>query len=237
MKNVTIVSRVPVAGLSAVTWRVVETAQESKMVDVVTDTAYTNLEQKSEKYRQSINKRRYSELTDEMVSLDKNRDSLSSGMRKYVASQLDSPVVSMSDAALKVQRVLDRFVGVEVLSFGDESVNLRNMVTELRATGLQASVTTLNLKPWIDAIETANEAFESKIRERGDDVVAIHEVKSASVLRRELEQALRDYFEFVHALVILKKTDDLKNFEKRLYERVEAVVAPLNRTPAEEVKK
>ncbi len=237
MKNVTIVSRVPVAGLGAVTWRVVETAQESKMVDVVTDTAYTNLEQKSEKYRQSINKRRYSELTDEMVALDKNRDSLSSGMRKYVASQLDSPVVSMSDAALKVQRVLDRFVGVEVLSFGDESVNLRNMVAELRATGLQASVTTLNLKPWIDAIETANEAFELKIRERGDDVVAIHEVKSASVLRRELEQALRDYFEFVHALVILKKTDDLKNFEKRLYERVEAVVAPLNRTPAEEVKK
>lgn len=207
------------------------------MVDVVTDTAYTNLEQKSEKYRQSINKRRFSDLTDEMVALDKNRDSLSSAMRSNVASQLSSPIASMRDAALQVQRVLDRFVGVEVLSFGDESVNLRNMVTELRAPELVDAVTALNLKPWIDAIEKANEDFELKIRERGDDVVAIHEVKSASVLRRELEQALRDYFEFVHALVILKKTDDYRNFEKRLYERVEAVVAPLNRTPSEEVKK
>lgn len=231
MKNVTIISRIPVASLGAATGRVVETTKEAALADVVTDTAFTNLEQKSEAYRKSINKRKYSELTDEMVLLDKNRDSLSVGMRQYVMSQLNSPVKAMHDAAVPVSQVLDRYVGVEVLPYGDESENLRNMIAELRASGLQANITTLNLKEWIDATEKANDDFETKIRQRGDDVVAIHEVKSASSQRRELEQALRDYFEFVHALVLVKKTEVYINFEKKLYERVETVATPLSRTP------
>lgn len=236
MTNANRISRIPVASLGATAGRVVETAKESSIPDVVNDTAFTNLEQKSNTYRQSINKKLYSDLTDDAVQLDKNRDSFSTGMRQYVKSMLNSPVQAMHDAAVVVSKVLDRYVGVEALPYGDESENLHNMVAELRAPSLQSSVATLNLKDWIDAIDKANNDFEHMILQRSNDEVVIQKVKSASSQRRDLEQALRDYFEYVHALVVIKKTEEYIDFEQKLYKVVETTAAPLLRATPDDKK-
>jgi hypothetical protein len=142
----------------------------------------------------------------------------------------------MHDGAVVVSTVLDRYIGVEALPYGDESENLHNMVAELRAPGLQASVAALHLKDWIDAIDKANNDFEHMILQRSNDEVAIQKVNSASSQRRELEQALRNYFEYVHALVVIKKTEAYIDFEKTLYKVVETTADPLLRATPDDNK-
>ena len=55
-------------------------------------------------------------------------------------------------------------------------------------------------------------------------------------VRRELEQALRNYFEYVHALVVIKKTEAYIDFEKTLYKVVETTADPLLRTTPDDKK-
>lgn len=236
MANASKLAKIPVASLGGVTDRVITTAKESNLQDVITDSAFTNLEEKSKRYTDSLNKRLYSKLTSDMVALDKKRDGISRRMGEYVVSLLESPIEAMHAPARRIYDVIERYPNVESEPYADESKHLRKMIAELRDASLKDDVTLLNLKPWIDALEVANEEFEAKIIERGNDLVAIHEVQSATTLRRELEQALRDYFEFVHALVIIKKTEEYKMFEKQLMERVDTAINPLLRATPDDKK-
>jgi hypothetical protein len=230
------ISRIPVASLGSVTDRVVATSKESKLAEVIGDTAFTNLEEKSQRYTEGLNKRLYSKLTNDMVAIDKKRDSISRRMGEYVVSLLESPIEAMHAPARRICDILERYPNVESEPYGDESKLLRKIVAELCSPNLKDDVTLLNLKPWIDALDAANEEFEAKIMERGNDLVVIREVQSATTLRRDLEQALRDYFEFVHALVVIKKTDEYKQFEKRLLERVDTAISPLLRDTPDDKK-
>ncbi|WP_320051980.1 DUF6261 family protein [uncultured Acetobacteroides sp.] len=236
MANTNRISKVPVASLGGVTDRVITTAKESKLPEVIADSAFTNLEEKSKRYTDGLSKRLHSKLTNDMVVIDKKRDSISRRMDEYVSSLLESPIEAMHVPARRVYDIIERYPNVESEAYADESKHLRKMIAELRDASLKDDITLLNLKPWIDALEAANEEFEAKIIERGNDLVAIHEVQSATTLRRDLEKALRDYFEFVHALVVIKKTEEYKTFEKQLLERVNTAISPLLRDTPDDKK-
>lgn len=229
-------SRIPVASLGGVTDRVITTTKESNLPEVIGDSSFTNVEEASLRYTDGLSKRRYSKLTTQMVGIDKKRDSISHRMGEYVYSLLESPIEAMHASARRVYDIIERYPKVEALPYGDESKLLRKMIAELRDASLKDDVALLNLKPWIDALEAANEEFEAKIIERGNDLVAIREVQSATTLRRDLEQALRDYFEFVHGMVVTKKTDEYRLFEKKLQERVDTAVNPLLRATPDATK-
>lgn len=236
MASTSKLSKIPVASLGGVTDRVITTTKESNLQDVITDSAFTNLEEKSKRYTEGLSKRLYSKLTNDMVALDKKRDGISRRMDEYVLSLLESPIETMHAPARRVYDIIERYPNVESEAYVDKSKHLRKMIAELRDANLKDDVTLLNLKPWIDALEAANEEFEAKIIERGNDLVAIREVQSATALRRDLEQALRDYFEFVHGMVVTKKTEEYKLFEKKLQERLDTAINPLLRTTPDDNK-
>lgn len=236
MANTNRISKIPVASLGGVTDRVITTTKESNLPEVIGDTTFTNVVEKSDRYTDGLSKRLYSKLTNDMVALDKKRDGISRRMNEYVLSLLESPIEAMHAPARRIYDIIERYPNVESEPYADESKHLRKMIAELRDASLKDDVALLNLKPWIDALEAANEEFEAKIIERGNDLVAIREVKSATTLRRDLEQALRDYFEFVHGMVVTKKTEEYRLFEKKLQERVDTAVNPLLRTTPDEKK-
>ena len=77
MASTSKLSKIPVASLGGVTDRVITTTKESNLQDVITDSAFTNLEEKSKRYTEGLSKRLYSKLTNDMVALDKKRDGIS----------------------------------------------------------------------------------------------------------------------------------------------------------------
>ena len=229
-------SKCPVASLGAVSDRIIATTEEAAIPEVTASPTFATLKTCSDAYTDGIKKRLYSGLTAEMIEIDRTRDVLNRNMDDYVVTQLVSPLEPMRQAAQRVHAVSDRFPGIETLPYGEESKLIRKKVAELRDANLAPSITLLNLTPWVDALEDANEKFETKILERGDDIVSLREVQSASSQRKELEKAIHSFFELVHALVVIQNTEVLKTFEKRLFERVEAVIVPMGRTANPETK-
>lgn len=222
-------TKIPVASLGNVADRVLSATDTAAIEDVGKSDVYAALKAKAAAFTNGIKKRLYSKLTSEMVHLDKSRDDTFRHMFDYVSSLVGSPVEAMHAPAAQVGEVLKRYSNVASQPMGEESKLIRKLVADLNAPALAAAVTAINLNPWINMLAAANNQFEDTVLKRNDDNVAIHEVQSATRQRSELEKALRDFLEYIHALVVVNKTDALVLLEKTLIENIAAATKPLLR--------
>ena len=107
-------------------------------------------------------------LTDEIIKADKERDTLFNGYRTAVKGFLNMPVAALAKNAHELWQHLADYAIDPQMQLERETGLITNLCTDLigkYATQVQA----LGLKPYVDALKTANERVETLLVQRTAD--------------------------------------------------------------------
>ena len=149
-------------------------------------------------------------LTDEITTADKERDTLFSGYRSAVKGFLQMPVPALAKAARELWQHLVDYAIDPQMQLERETGLLTNLCGDL-AGKYATQVQQLGLKPYADALKTANERVEALLVQRTTD----HSTKVVGALRTARlasDDALSYLFKVVNALATLGTSADFMSF-------------------------
>ena len=149
-------------------------------------------------------------LTDEIATADKERDTLFTGYRTAVKGFLNMPIAALAKNTRELWQHLADYAIDPQMQLERETGLITNLCTDLvgkYATQVQA----LGLKPYVDALKTANERVETLLVQRTTD----NSTKVVGALRTACEasdNAIRNLTKVVNALAILGNPADYAAF-------------------------
>ena len=149
-------------------------------------------------------------LTDEIAAADKERDTLFNGYRTAVKGFLNMPVAALAKNAHELWQHLADYAIDPQMQLERETGLITNLCTDLvgkYATQVQA----LGLKPYVDALKTANERVETLLVQRTADN-STKVIGALAAARRTSDEAIRNLIKVVNALAILGKPADYAAF-------------------------
>ena len=149
-------------------------------------------------------------LTDEITTADKERDTLFSGYRTAVKGFLQMPVPALAKAARELWQHLVDYAIDPKMQLERETGLLTNLCGDL-AGKYATQVQQLGLKPYADALKTANERVEALLVQRTTD----HSTKVVGALRTARlasDDAIHHLTKVVNALATLGNRADFMPF-------------------------
>ena len=149
-------------------------------------------------------------LTDEIANADKERDTLFNGYRTAVKGFLNMPVAALAKNARELWQHLADYAIDPQMQLERETGLITNLCTDLvgkYATQVQA----LGLKPYVDALKTANERVETLLVQRTTDN-STKVVGALRTAREASDKAIRNLTKVVNALAILGNPADYAAF-------------------------
>lgn len=149
-------------------------------------------------------------LTDEIAHADKERDTLFTGYRTAVKGFLNMPIAALAKNAHELWQHLADYAIDPQMQLERETGLITNLCTDLvgkYATQVQA----LGLKPYVDALKTANERVETLLVQRTTDN-STKVVGALRTAREASDKAFRNLSKVVNALAILGNPADYAAF-------------------------
>ena len=149
-------------------------------------------------------------LTDEIAHADKERDTLFTGYRTAVKGFLNMPIAALAKNAHELWQHLADYAIDPQMQLERETGLITNLCTDLvgkYATQVQA----LGLKPYVDALKTANERVETLLVQRTTDN-STKVVGALRTAREASDNAIRNLTKVVNALAILGNPADYAAF-------------------------
>ena len=149
-------------------------------------------------------------LTDEIAHADKERDTLFTGYRTAVKGFLNMPIAALAKNARELWQHLADYAIDPQMQLERETGLITNLCTDLvgkYATQVQA----LGLKPYVDALQTANERVETLLVQRTTDN-STKVVGALRTAREASDNAIRNLTKVVNALAILGNPADYAAF-------------------------
>ena len=149
-------------------------------------------------------------LTDDIIKADRERDMLFAGYRTAVKGFLNMPVADLAKHAHQLWQHLVDYAIDPKMQLERETGLITNLCTDLAgeyATQVQA----LGLKPYVDALKTANERVETLLVQRTADN-STKVIGALAAARRTSDDAIRNLIKVVNALAILGKPADYAAF-------------------------
>lgn len=149
-------------------------------------------------------------LTDEIAHADKERDTLFTGYRTAVKGFLNMPIAALAKNARELWQHLADYAIDPQMQLERETGLITNLCTDLvgkYATQVQA----LGLKPYVDALKTANERVETLLVQRTTDN-STKVVGALRTAREASDNAIRNLTKVVNALAILGNPADYAAF-------------------------
>ncbi len=137
----------------------------------------------------------------EVAAADQKRDELFSainGLLKGIAGLKNLP---NHQAAVDVLNVIKAYgTDLASLSYASETAQMEKLIEALDSKEMQAKLTALNLVPTFAELKQAQADFESLYAAQAEANAELRSMPSASVARKGLEKALRDYFNLLTAM-------------------------------------
>ena len=172
-------------------------------------------------------------LTDEIAHADKERDTLFTGYRTAVKGFLNMPIAALAKNARELWQHLADYAIDPQMQLERETGLITNLCTDLvgkYATQVQA----LGLKPYVDALKTANERVETLLVQRTTDN-STKVVGALRTAREASDKAFRNLSKVVNALAILGNPADYAafiDFMNTLIKRYKEQAIPTNTAKA-----
>lgn len=149
-------------------------------------------------------------LTEEIATADKERDTLFTGYRTAVKGFLNMPVAALAKNAHELWQHLADYAIDPQMQLERETGLITNLCTDL--VGKYATqVQDLGLKPYVDALKTANERVETLLVQRTTDN-STKVVGALRTAREASDKAFRNLSKVVNALAILGNPADYAAF-------------------------
>jgi len=195
------ITRLPIAAIGAAGNMMVDSADKTNSPEVTSCSAYTTLKETNQRYQASIGKQTGSFETKTVVAADKQRDFAVVGIRENVHSKLFWPDSHIAEAANHLEPMVHKYAGnIENEPYNEESTYIHSFLAKLAEPEWQQDIDLLGIRPLIEHLAKMQQNFEQVQRNRAVSSASISEVKAASNLRRELENAIRGFMKFAEAM-------------------------------------
>ncbi|MDO4727804.1 MAG: DUF6261 family protein [Bacteroidota bacterium] len=149
-----------------------------------------------------------SQYTENLADLDKKRYELYRGMVLRIQSELYFPKEERQKSARKIQIVLDTYGKVSLSNYEKETIELQNLIIDLKASAFAKDIRTTGILEWIAELERANNEFHTVYTMRRDEYASkvSYDMKS---IRRDLDIAFKRLREITTAMKILQPSEEL----------------------------
>lgn len=121
-------------------------------------------------------------------------------LKKMVDAQAEFPDTEKGKAAVALQNIFKRAGSLYKKKKGDAASSVENLLQEITQPEAMAHITTLGLTVEAEELKTAKAEFDAISIERINVRSELRQTDSASVGRKKLEKALRNYLRFVTSM-------------------------------------
>lgn len=178
---------------------------------------FKTLVAKSEEGQKQIRK---SEHTQTLVSLDKKRDEMYSGLHFRVESEERCPVEERKEAGKLLRIVLKAYGNPTKLNFIEETSVIKNLITELKQSKYSDAISKTGLSEWISWLETANNEFLATHEQRRNDEAGQVSV-DLKTLRKDADLFYQKITTRISALLELEPTETLQTLVGKINATIE----------------
>ncbi len=193
---------------------------------------HTALEQAHQSLKALFKVDRGSDLTKEIIRLDKERDSDFTGIigivELYANNHYDETMVNAATSLLKVLESHGR--SLVRLSYQQQTAAMEDIITRIEA-GHVAELTTLNLADWFAHMKNANDQFNVKFLERNQEYAQAPKEKLTAV-REQTTNAYQELAKFINAYAVIGTTADYEPLINELNALINNYNAVVNRRKA-----
>lgn len=178
------------------------TISNSGKYSVVKDNPLLNLVQKEyEVYKESISKPAFSGKGQSVAQADLARDKAYSGLKKYLKSCEDVPLLPNADLAAELYQIFkENDLSLDKKSYADQSVLLNKLIAELEKSENKEKLKKLNLETTFSDLKEKQTTFETLVSTQTEANAELRQTKSASAIRKDLEKAIKAYLMFITAM-------------------------------------
>lgn len=162
-------------------------------------------------------------LTEELHTIDLDRDSLWRAIDMRIDATLLCTIEKEAEAAKRLRRIFNLYGDIRKISFNEETAGLTNLYGDLAKEENAGFVTTCGFNKWVNTLNNLNLAFVAKQNER-DTEFANKNSGNAKAVRIEIDPLYELLVERVNAMVSLKmQTPELENFIKELNQKIKTL--------------
>jgi hypothetical protein len=176
-----------------------------------------------------------SAFTAQVVIADNARDIPIRGLIKVVDGMLHHFDPAMANAANKVKVVLDSFKGVTKLSYEKQTAATIKLLENLKGP-LAGDITTLGLTSWISEIGSKNNAFDTLVIGRYDEINDKTHLRMKDV-RVKVDAAYKAIVQRINALIIVEGEANYATFVNKLNLRIDSYTTDIAQRAAINAKK
>ncbi len=196
-------------GLDTIGRNVVYATRQNAQEAAKTNVLFVNVESEMNAYSPLVLKAATTGMSKEenaaMELVQKNYKRL----KKMVDGHAEFPDTDKGKAAVALQSVFKRAGKLYRQKKGDLSASVENLLAELVKPELTAHIVALGIVPEAEALRAAKTAYDNVAGKRLDAKSDLRQTDSASIGRRKLEKALRNYLSFVTAMRGVEGWQDL----------------------------
>ncbi len=210
------------ANLATLASRVIYASNNGNYTVVTNHVILTELEEEYQQYDAVFQKLTYSGKGEEVAEMDNKRDRIFSAikylLRGYKAFQKE-PTLTPADDLYKI--IKKHGLGIDRLSYSEETAKMQKLLEDLELAENQTKITTLHLTEMVADLKTTQQEFELLYSQQAEENANLHSLPSASAVRKDLEKALRNYF---NLLTVMKEQPDWKMLYSDINEQVKTAV-------------
>lgn len=175
-------------------------------------------------YKQVYSKLSYSGKGKSVAEADSHRDRIYSGIKTYLAGFRILTDLEGHTEAMALYEVFKKYgLDLDRMSYSSQTAQLNKLLIELNAEPNKAKIATLKLTSHVALLQQAQTNFETLYAEQAEANAELSNLPSATAIRKKLENALKNYFNFLTAM---KDEEDWG----LLYEDIRQIVKGISNT-------
>lgn len=193
-------SSLTTTNLGALGNRTIVASERTANETITAQPLLAEIRKKSEVYDAVVLKQIYSGMGTTVEGADLYRDRVYQNVKRMLQGFAGFTDTTRGKAAATLLRAFDETGSIYGLSYADESTVLNKLITLLGTDENRANITAVGIEEEAQLLADAQTHFQQVFFEQVEANAGLRKQPSASSIRHELEDALRDYFAFVSAM-------------------------------------
>jgi len=187
--------------LAAMSQRTIAVSDEAAFAVVKNNPLLEALQAVYNDYDAVYVKKTFSGKSELLAEADKKRDTLFGGLKDILVGHSKLTVSPYYQSAKDIYAIIEKHdIALDRYKYAEETAQLKKLLEELDLTDNAAKIEQMQLAAIVSQLKTAQVEFEKLFNETAGENSELRLMESATSMRKNLEAALRNYFNLVKAM-------------------------------------
>ncbi len=187
--------------LAALSQRTIVVSDEAAFAVVKNNPLLTALQAVYNEYDAVYVKKTFSGKSELLAEADKKRDTLFGGLKNILVGHSKLAVSPYYQSAKEIYAIIEKHdIALDRYKYAEETAQLKKLLEELDLAVNVAKIEQMQLATIITQLKAAQTEFEKLFNETAGENSELRLMESATSMRKNLEAALRNYFNLIKAM-------------------------------------